>query len=245
MNVKMMKIVFWLSMLVMAYLPSLALADISMPPSPSPEFPSSLRDYLGVFGLLVVSMILGMEIIYRIRIKIQNKSRLISEVFRQGARPRIGWKRNAIGCLAWLVVIIIASFIVFPIASCFKHCEIGAVFVYLGIVLLALLVIRRWKEKKNVLPTRREVFCFASSFAFDGICFIVWLVVVVIITACGLIAYCAFSGDPARMVSPPEYCSECGTVLKGCQGSYCLKCLSRRAREFTMITNVESSSVGR
>lgn len=189
MSVKMMKVVIRLLILVTAFSPFWALADIASPPTLFP------RDYPGELiaaGLLVASMILGTEILLKFRNKMQNSFGLFAEEDKQGETHRTGWKRNAVGWLAWFAVVIVAPFVVFPIASCFEECEADekwAKFAYLGIVLLALFAAMRWREKKSVLPTRRDVaWC---SFAGAGCA--VWLVVVAIITIGGSIACCILS----------------------------------------------------
>lgn len=170
-------------------LPLTMLADIASPPTLFP------RDYPGELiagGLFLAAMILGMEILHRFRIKMENRFRILSEEVKQREAHRIGRKRNAVGWLCWLAVIVIAPFVVFPIASCFEECEADekwAKFVYLGIVLLTLFVSMRWREQESVLPTRRDVaWC---SFAGAGCA--VWLVIVATITIGGSIACCILS----------------------------------------------------
>ena len=83
-------------MLVTAFSPFWALADIASPPTLFP------RDYPGELiagGLFVASMILGLEILRRLWIKMQNRFMLLSEEDKQGETHRIGWKRNAVGWL--------------------------------------------------------------------------------------------------------------------------------------------------
>lgn len=175
--------------LIVWLLPLSTLADIASPPTLFP------RDYPGEWiaaGLFVASLILGMEILRRFRIIMQNRFGLLAEDAKQGGRPRIGWKRDAVGWLAWLAIIVIVPFIVFPIASCFEECEADekwAKFAYLGIVLLTLFVAMRWREKKSVLPNRRDV--VGCSFAGAGCA--VWLVIAAIITIGGSIAGCILS----------------------------------------------------
>ena len=184
-----MKIVTRLSMLAMTFSPSLALADIASPPTLFP------RDYPGELiaaGMLVASIILGTEILLKFRNKMQNSSGLLAEEDKQGETHRIGWKREAVSWLTWFAVVIVAPFVVFPVASCFEESEADekwATFVYLGIVLLTLFVTMRWREQKSVLPTRRDV----ARCSFAGAGCAVWLVVVAIITIGGSIACCILS----------------------------------------------------